>query len=263
MALGLTAFGGVMSLINESLSEDDDDGESYYSKVPQFVKERNIVIMKPDGKDYYKIPLPYGLNVFYVIGNSLANAQQGITKKGEVLGDIFNASAGSFSPLNFPNSSDPILYTTKMLTPTIGQPVISLIANENYFGRTIFNENNPYNKTPKPESELGRGKYENLERWTKALNKASGGSEFVPGEADINPDKAGFILEWFTGGAGKTIRRAKQTAEAVKKGGDIEARNIPFYRVFVGETNDYQDRTEYYDNLALLNQLIKESKEVN
>ena len=84
-----------MSLINESLSEDDDDGESYYSKVPQFVKERNIVIMKPDGKDYYKIPLPYGLNVFYVIGNSLANAQQGITKKGEVLGDIFNASAGS------------------------------------------------------------------------------------------------------------------------------------------------------------------------
>jgi len=261
MALGLTAFGGVMSLINESLSEDDDDGESYYSKVPQFVKERNIVIMKPDGKDYYKIPLPYGLNVFYVIGNSLANAQQGITKKGEVLGDIFNASAGSFSPLNFPNSSDPILYTTKMLTPTIGQPVISLIANENYFGRTIFNENNPYNKTPKPESELGRGKYENLERWTKALNKASGGSEFVPGEADINPDKAGFILEWFTGGAGKTIRRAKQTAEAVKKGGDIEARNIPFYRVFVGETNDYQDRTEYYDNLALLNQLIKESKE--
>jgi hypothetical protein len=261
MAIGLTAFGGVMSLINESLSEDDDDGESYYSKVPQFVKERNIVIMKPDGKDYYKIPLPYGLNVFYVIGNSLANAQQGITKKGEVLGDIFNASAGSFSPLNFPNSSDPILYTTKMLTPTIGQPVISLIANENYFGRTIFNENNPYNKTPKPDSELGRGKYKNLERWTKALNKASGGSEFVPGTADINPDKAGFILEWFTGGAGKTIRRAKQTAEAVKEGGDIEARNIPFYRVFVGETNDYQDRTEYYDNLALLNQLIKESKE--
>lgn len=263
MAIGLTAFGGVMSLINESLSEDDDDGESYYSKVPQFVRERNIVIMKPDGKDYYKIPLPYGLNVFYVIGNSLANAQQGITKKGEVLGDIFNASAGSFSPLNFPNSSDPILYTTKMLTPTIGQPVISLIANENYFGRTIFNENNPYNKTPKPDSELGRGKYKNLERWTKALNKASGGSEFIPGEADMNPDKAGFILEWFTGGAGKTIRRAKQTAEAVKKGSDLEARNIPFYRVFVGETNDYQNRTDYYNNLALLNQLIKESKEGN
>ena len=113
--------------------------------------------------DYVKVPLPYGLNVFYVIGNSLMNANQGITDKGEVLGDIFTASLGSFSPLNFPSyGSDATSYIFKVLAPTLGQPIISLVANENFFGRTIYSEENPWSKSPRPASELGRDRFKKL-----------------------------------------------------------------------------------------------------
>ena len=264
LAAGLAVFGGVMSIINESMSEDDDDGESYYSKIPEFVRERNLIIMNPLSKkkgDYVKVPLPYGLNVFYVIGNSLMNANQGITDKGEVLGDIFTASLGSFSPLNFPSyGSDATAYIFKVLAPTLGQPIISLIANENFFGRTIYSEENPWSKTPRPASELGRDRFKNLESWTKALNKASGGSEFRPGAIDLNPDKMGFVFEWFTGGAGKTIGRTQRSLRKVTEGELPEAREIPFYRIFMGQTNDYQDRSEYYNNVMLINQLTKEAE---
>ena len=264
LAAGLAVFGGVMSIINESMSEDDDDGESYYSKIPEFVRERNLIIMNPLSKkkgDYVKVPLPYGLNVFYVIGNSLMNANQGITDKGEVLGDIFTASLGSFSPLNFPSyGSDATAYIFKVLAPTFGQPIISLVANENFFGRTIYSEENPWSKSPRPASELGRDRFKNLESWTKALNKASGGSEFRPGAIDLNPDKWGFVFEWFTGGAGKTIGRTQRSLRKVTEGELPEAREIPFYRIFMGQTNDYQDRSEYYNNVMLINQLTKEAE---
>lgn len=264
LAAGLAVFGGVMSIINESMSEDDDDGESYYSKIPEFVRERNLIIMNPLSKkkgDYVKVPLPYGLNVFYVIGNSLMNANQGITDKGEVLGDIFTASLGSFSPLNFPSyGSDATAYIFKVLAPTFGQPIISLVANENFFGRTIYSEENPWSKSPRPASELGRDRFKNLESWTKALNKASGGSEFRPGAIDLNPDKMGFVFEWFTGGAGKTIGRTQRSLRKVTEGELPEAREIPFYRIFMGQTNDYQDRSEYYNNVMLINQLTKEAE---
>ena len=264
LAAGLAVFGGVMSIINESMSEDDDDGESYYSKIPEFVRERNLIIMNPLSKkkgDYVKVPLPYGLNVFYVIGNSLMNANQGITDKGEVLGDIFTASLGSFSPLNFPSyGSDATSYIFKVLAPTLGQPIISLVANENFFGRTIYSKENPWSKSPRPASELGRDRFKNLESWTKALNKASGGSEFRPGAIDLNPDKMGFVFEWFTGGAGKTIGRTQRSLRKVTEGELPETRDIPFYRIFMGQTNDYQDRSEYYNNVMLINQLTKEAE---
>jgi hypothetical protein len=34
-----------MSLLNEAISDDDEDGKSFYSKIPDFEKERNIIIM--------------------------------------------------------------------------------------------------------------------------------------------------------------------------------------------------------------------------
>ena len=66
----------------------------------------------------------------------------------------------------------------------------------------------------------------------------------------------GFVFEWFTGGAGKTIGRTQRSLRKVTEGELPETRDIPFYRIFMGQTNDYQDRSEYYNNVMLINQLI-------
>ena len=263
MAIGLSLMGSIMSLLNEAVSDDDEDDKSFYSKIPDFEKERNIIIMKPNGKGYWKIPLPYGVNVFYVTGTLLADASQKIKSPGEVAGGIMQAAIGSFSPINFPNSDDTAKFLVKFVTPTIGQVPLALAINENYFGQTIYNKNFPFDTSPKPESELGR---KGGNRWTKELtrllNKVSGGSEFRGGEIDINPDKIDFVMESYSGGMGKFVSRSANTIDKIITGNwdQIEPRQVPFLRVFYGQSSKYADLQEFYSRSVLVNQMQEEVK---
>jgi transcriptional regulator with XRE-family HTH domain len=258
IVVGIAVLGAIMSMINEALSDDDEDGKSFYSKIPDFEKERNIIIMKPNGKGYFKIPLPYGVNVFYVLGGSMADASQGVQGKGEAITNVLQASIGSFSPINFPNSDDPARWITKLLTPTIGQIPVGLALNEDYFGRTIYNDNFPFDKSPKPASELGREGGD----WAKWLNKATGGSEFRSGFIDINPDKTDFILETLSGGAGRFVLRSTKSIGSLISGNwdELEPREIPFARVFYGQPSKYINQYDYYEKQVLVNQLAEEAK---
>ena len=263
IAISMFVAGSIMSLINEALSDDDEDGKSFYSKIPDFEKERNIIIMSPNGKDYIKIPLPYGLNVFYVAGNAMADAGQGIKPVGAVATNIFQATVGSFSPINFPSSEDFSSWITKFIMPTIGQIPLSLALNEDYFGRTIYNENFPGDPTPKPESELGRKGATQMSSWiAKELNKLTGGSELRNGVIDINPDKIDFFLETLSGGAGRFGIRTAETLGALITGNwdQIEANNIPFARVFYGQPRKFVDLQDYFDKRIEVNQYMEEVK---
>jgi len=263
IAISMFVAGSIMSLINEALSDDDEDGKSFYSKIPDFEKERNIIIMSPNGKDYIKIPLPYGLNVFYVAGNAMADAGQGIKPVGAVATNIFQAAVGSFSPINFPSSEDFSSWITKFITPTIGQIPLSLALNEDYFGRTIYNENFPGDPTPKPESELGRKGATQMSSWiAKELNKLTGGSELRNGVIDINPDKIDFVLETLSGGAGRFGIRTAETVGSLLTGNwdQIESNNIPFARVFYGQPRKFVDLQDYFDKRIEVNQYMEEVK---
>ena len=264
MAIGLSILGSLLSVLNELNSDDDEDGESFYSKIADFEKERNIIIMKPNGKDYFKIPLPYGVNVFYVAGTLIADATQKIKTPGEAAVGIMEAALGSFSPINFPTSSDVPKFLAKFVTPTVGQIPLSLAINENYFGQTIYNENFPFDTSPKPEAELGR---KGANRWTqefvKFMNKATGGSEFRPGAIDINPDKIDFFMESLSGGMGKFVGRSSNVVDKVITGNwdELEPRQVPFLRVFYGQSPKYANVQDFYTRSVLVNQMYEEVKE--
>lgn len=261
IAVSMFIAGSLMSLLNEALSDDDEDGKSFYSKIPDFEKERNFIIMLPNGKDYFKIPLPYGLNVFYVAGNAMADAGQGLKSVGETATNILQAAIGSFSPINFPSSEDFSSWITKFITPTIGQIPLSLALNENYFGRTIYNENFPTDPTPKPESELGRKGATPQSTWiVKELNKLTGGSEFRSGIVDINPDKIDFVLETLSGGSGRFALRSTSAIGNLITGNwdQVEANDIPFARVFYGQPRKFVDLQSYFDKRIEVNQLMEE-----
>lgn len=263
MAIGLSLLGSLLSVLNEGMSDDDEDGQSFYSKISDFEKERNIIIMKPNGRDYFKIPLPYGVNVFYVAGTLLADSAQKIKTPGEVAGGILEAALGSFSPINFPNSDDTFKFFQKFITPTIGQIPLAIAINENYFGRTIYNENFPGDPTPLPESELGRkGGYRWTKQLTKFLNKATGGSEFRSGAIDINPDRIDFVMESLSGGMGKFVTRSANAIDKVITGNwdELEPRQVPFLRVFYGQTPKYANVQQFYSRYYLVNQMREEVK---
>jgi hypothetical protein len=250
-----------MSLLNEALSDDDEDGKSFYSKIPDFEKERNIIIMTPNGKDYIKIPLPYGLNVFYVSGNAMADAGQGLKSVGETVTNIMQAAVGSFSPINFPSSEDFSKWFTKFAAPTALQIPLAIGFNEDYFGRTIYNENFPTDPSPKPESELGRrGASTQSTLIAKGLNKITGGSEFRSGLIDINPDSIDFLFGTLSGGAGRTVGRTASVIGSLITGNwdEVEANQIPFARVFYGQPRKFVDLQSYFDKRIEVNQYMEE-----
>jgi transcriptional regulator with XRE-family HTH domain len=260
IAASMFVLGGIMSLLNEAISDDDEDGKSFYSKIPDFEKERNFIIMT--GEDYEKFPLPYGLNVFYVSGNAMADAGQGLKSVGETATNILQAAIGSFSPINFPSSEDFSSWIFKFITPTIGQIPLALALNENYFGRTIYNENFPTDPTPKPESELGRKGATELSTWiAKELNKITGGSEFRSGY-DINPDKIDFVLETLSGGSGRFALRTTSAVSNLMTGNwdQMEANEIPFARMFYGQPRKFVDLQSYFDKRIEVNQYMEEVK---
>ena len=262
MALGIVTLGAMNSLLNEMMSDRDED-ESYYSKIPEYIRERNIVIMNPFSKkkgDYFKIPLPYGLNVFYVIGNSLSNAAQGIQSQNSIANQVFQTAAGSFSPINYPNSESTVNFLAKFVMPTVGQPFLATALNENYFGSKIYNENFPFATAPKPDSQLGRGKRTFFEGTAKALNKASGGDKYTSGFVDVNPDLMAFWADFMFGGTGKFIRRTSELPAKLFEGKEVDPREVPFLRVFAAQTDDYNARNKYYEDILIVGQLYKKAE---
>jgi transcriptional regulator with XRE-family HTH domain len=263
MAVGLFVMGGVMSVFNEWMSDEDEDEESFFSKIPEFEKERNIIIMKPNGKDYWKIPLPYGSNVFYVAGSYISEGLNGTKTPGEVASAIGQTAIGSFSPINFPTSKDASSFFIKFILPTATQIPVAIGLNEDYFGQKIYNENFIYDPAPKPESQLGK---ESGYRWTQSiakwLNEVTGGSAYRSGYIDVNPDKADFVVETITGGAGKFVTRSANVIDKILTGNwdELESRQIPFVRTFNGQPYEYSNINSFYERTVDVNQKFKEVK---
>ena len=264
MALGIVTLGAMNSLMNEMMSDKDEDDESYYSKIPEYIRERNIVIMNPLSEkkgDYLKIPLPYGLNVFYVIGNSLSNAAQGVQSQNSIANQVFQTAAGSFSPINYPNSESTTNFMLKFISPTIGQPFLATGLNENYFGSSVYNENFPLSRAPKPDSELGRGRRTFFESTAKGLNKISGGDKYTAGFVDVNPDLMAFWSDFMFGGTGKFIRRSSELPGKLFAEKDVDPKEVPFLRVFYAQTDDRETVNKYYEDILTVGQLYKKAKE--
>ena len=63
------------------------------------------------------------------------------------------------------------------------------------------------------------------------------------------------------GGAGKFVDMTANLGGAVVTGkaGELEARDIPFFRKFVGKIHEYEDQSRFYDRLNELKQLADEA----
>ncbi len=265
LAGAMVAFSSMQTLINQAISDDDEDGESFYSKIPDYEKERNMIIMNPNGRDYFKIPLPYGFNIFSNAGTMLTEVSTGEREVGDgtlfMIGSIIN----SFVPVSFSSSNDWDKKVVKGVTPTVMKPFIELAANEDYFGSTIYNENLPFG-AKKPQSSIGRrSTWSGYKDLAEFLNEATGGNEYVSGKIDINPDKIAHIFKFMSGGTGKFVGRTVSSAGVVfdKARGipsELEMRKVPFARVVYGEPSKYVDQTSYYDRRDEIGQIAEEYK---
>ncbi|EGI2779914.1 hypothetical protein IGC06_004999, partial [Escherichia coli] len=196
IALAAVGAGYLLGSLNRSVAGEDDDGVNWYDKVPSHVKERNLVIMKSvfGGKagEYWSIPLPYGYNVFFLLGHTAEGVAAGDLTASRAAGNVVGGVLGAFSPVGSETSETLSGALLKNAAPTILRPFANLAMNENFMGAQIYQENMPFG-TPKPDSQLGRRStpeaYKAFASW---LNAFSGGSQYRPGAVDITPESLKF-----------------------------------------------------------------------
>ena len=267
MAFGLSLTTGMLTAINLAMSDEDEDGVLFYNKIPDYEKERNLIIMY-DGQNYLKIPLPYGFNVFANMGSAMAEVAGGQRDMTDAGMFLLNSAFSSFSPVSFGQSKDAAKYLAKGATPTIFKPLVDIAVNESYFGSSVYKEQFPVG-APKPEAEMSFRAPEGVRSFFQWMNEATGGSEFVPGKADFNPDKFWYGFEYYIGGAGQFVTRTLGTGrnayEMIKEGEKVpmKANDFPFLRKLYGEFSKYYDSDVYVENANLVSQLYKERKEAD
>jgi len=265
MAAGLTVFSAMLASLGRAMSDEDKDGVLYWDKIPDYVKERNLVIMY-DGKNYIKIPMPYGYNIFANIGTASVDVAGGGKEIDEAMLFLAQSFMSSFSPISFGQSKDLYTYGTKAVVPTALKPIVDVATNETYFGGPVYAEQSPFG-APKPESSMSFRSPELMQDFFEWMNEATGGSEYKSGAIDFNPDKTWHLIDYFIGGAGQFIERSTGTAytlgQKVLNDDDIRFtfNDVPLLRQIYGEPAKYIDYEKYKNRTNEITQLVREYKD--
>jgi len=262
IAAGMAVSGFMLSLMNRLIAGDDDDEVNWWDKVPDYVKERNIVIMKSlvggEPGEYWTIPLPYGYNIFPVMGTQAEHLLFSDDQSaGKAASNVILAALGSFSPIGFEHSDEAYGTIMKNVTPTILRPLASLSLNENFMGGPIFKENFPFG-TPDPNSSLSfRSTPDFYKAIAKTLNTGTGGNEQMSGYVDVSPDVMQYLVGYYGGGAydfftNRTVNFVEKTTSSEP----LEDREIPFVRKLSGKALPYEDQSKFYDRRDEINQIV-------
>jgi hypothetical protein len=248
----MIVVGMMQDIINSLMSDEDEDGQLLYDKIPPYKLQSNLIIMDPIGlteTGYFSFPLPYGFNAFVNAGRAISRSVRGeyttsqaATSIGSTFVDAFNPIGGTESLLNF-------------IAPTTLDPLVALTINKDFTDRRIYPEPFP-GSVPKANSQLYWTSTSPIfKNVTQFLNEATGGSEYVSGTIDMNPAVLEYIYDYFTGGLGAFVRRTYDTAtnkipEALN--GDlaaIEANDFPLFRKLYGNVSERVSFEDYFDKV--------------
>lgn len=101
LSLAAMGAGYLLASLNRAGAGQDDDGVNWYDKVPDYVKEHNLVIMKSlfGGRqgEYWTFPLPYGYNMFYLLGGTIEGVGSGGIKPVKAAGNIIGGALGALT----------------------------------------------------------------------------------------------------------------------------------------------------------------------
>jgi len=232
---GIMAGSVAVNFINAGINGDEWD------KIPDALKMRNLIIMKPDG-NYIKIPLPYGYNIFKYLGDVTYDVTTGKKDIIDGMMSFFGSVNEAFNPLGAGQKF-------RQFLPTVMRPVAEIAQNENWLNLPIKPEQKPY-KGKIPESQLYFKSIPGYAKWaTDKLNEISGGTEKVSGRVDISPEYIDHIVDFVGGGTGRFVTNTLQTTSDLIQGEDLKANNIPFYRTVVGEKHESRNTRIVYDML--------------
>ncbi len=257
-ALGLVGASVLMAQFNREMGGQAEDGEDYWDKLPDHIKDHNFVVMLGGPEPIVKVPMPYGYNLFAVLGVKLDSLMHGKTTIGKASLDMTLSTLGSFSPIGSEGSDDVENAILKTITPTIFKPVAQIVANEKFSGAPIHKESGPYGPEKPDSAQPFKHTWEWAKDLTSWMNDATGGSDFRKGGIDMSPETLQHLIQFAGGGLLSTSLRGVDAATKAAKGDDVRFSDVPFVRKFVGEVSHYGDRNKLYERSDEITMLVKE-----
>lgn len=229
MLAGVTMLGYLAALA----AGDDDD----YETLPEWERQRNILL--PMGDGFAKIPLPYGYGFFWNLGRGAAEAERtGQTDK--LPWHLAASFVEEFTPFGSavagdkPDAKQAALY----LAPTVYQIPGAVLFNRSGTGREIRPEN-PYNKFEHDRDQMYRATKGTLADDMAGALEAAG--------LDVSPETLKYLWRTATGGSGAFVQSAADALTLAAAGGDIDVREMPFVRKFVSIPDVRGARSRYYE----------------
>lgn len=249
-----------LAMLNREMAGEDDDGVNWFDKIPNYVRERNFVLMKSvwGGKEgeYITIPMPYGYNIFANFGDTLEASINSTHKprRENLAFDLFMSGVNSFSPLGA-HGGDMGQSLILTATPTVLLPFVENEMNVNHFGGNIRKENYPFG-AQKADSALAFRSTKQLYKYFSSwMNEISGGNDYQSGWFDVSPDTLEHLTEFGLGGIYRLGTRTLETVDALKDGRELEPRSVPFLRTVTGEILPYEDMSRFYDSRTKLDSI--------
>jgi hypothetical protein len=246
---GGVGLGFVTTMVASALmggDGDDEDAQTPYQKIPDFVKERALIVPL-SGEDYVAIPMPLGYNMLTNAGRVLAEQIMGSGKPGRGAGKAavegLSMVLSSFNPLG---GSDIV----QTVTPTPVDWAVDLLRNKDWTGRAIaMTDRSDLDPTPGHT----RAK-ESATPWAKALSRGlnwvTGGTEFRPGAFSPTPDQIDFVIGTITGGVGREAGKLASTISAPFTGEELPANKIPLVSRVYGNTRSPSAGSQlFYENV--------------
>jgi len=248
--VGLMVSGLVLDQVNAAFSEEDEDGQLVYDKVPDYILEHNIIFRDPIGvtdRSHITIPMPYGLNMAVNIGRSLSRMVRGGYSPSEAADSAIMTMIDTLNPLGGTESF------ANFVAPTVADPFIDLVQNEDFANKPIYKETSPFDPTPPPDSQLYWSTTSPSAKWIANWLNSLDGSTIEKGTLDVSPDVIEFWVGYLTGGIGRFTQMTGDFAavtlpKALEEGfSDDMTRKIPFTRKVVYSVSNREDLSTYID----------------
>jgi hypothetical protein len=277
---GLSGLAAGLAFMGAGVGGDDDDGEAYWDKIPQFEKERNLILMLPPGEGmmvkgeskvgkngrYFKLPIQYGINVFSTLGYQIADLarytldhSRGVSPA-KAATNMVSVTFGSFNP--FGGGFDPSKPAEVALavSPSIVDLGVQALMGVNSFGTPVAPRK--YDDI-KPDAEnFGPGMAgtweQRLARW---LSESTGGDRAVGGAIDVSPGSIRNIVRNLTGGTGDFLTSVfvNIPSKMWSPEGEVGPRDVPVLKAFYGEVDEVTDSKLFYERKAEVLEAAKQA----
>jgi hypothetical protein len=242
---GIIGTGLIVSILNSALGGKDDDDEDYYNKIDDYVRERNMIFMLPGTKGRYaKIPLPWGYNFFWNLGDEIGKV---FTRENyrplAGAGRLASVFAGAFNPIQ----SGTLLQT---LAPTVLDPFAMVRENKNWFGGDLMPSENKFDKTPTPDNQRYWKSASSGSKWVaNQLGNLTGGNKVRPGMIDVSPETLDLIIDSAGGSMIRFFKDIVETPVRLIRKEETQMQQYPFIRRIAGQKSEWADSRIYRENV--------------